>query len=182
MKKLLGAAVALTLTALVAPASADTIATFTLDHVTFNDGGNATGGFTLDLTTSTLSNVDITTSTDGEFGTTYTDGSFTNNPGSTNFFSGFFLGGDDLEITLGTALTASNLASTHSFAIANGSEAIYFLPLCGLNACETRTITGGSLDTGVSTTPLPAALPMFAGGLGMVGFLARRKKRKSTAA
>jgi hypothetical protein len=30
----------------------------------------------------------------------------------------------------------------------------------------------------VSATPLPAALPLFAGGLGMVGFLARRRKRK----
>jgi hypothetical protein len=30
----------------------------------------------------------------------------------------------------------------------------------------------------LATTPLPAALPLFAGGLGMVGFLARRKKRR----
>ena len=36
--------------------------------------------------------------------------------------------------------------------------------------------------TAVSATPLPAALPMFAGGLGMVGFLARRKKQKALAA
>jgi hypothetical protein len=30
-----------------------------------------------------------------------------------------------------------------------------------------------------ATTPLPAALPMFAGGLGLVGYLARRRKRSS---
>jgi hypothetical protein len=29
-----------------------------------------------------------------------------------------------------------------------------------------------------SATPLPAAFPMFAGGLGLIGLLARRKKRK----
>jgi hypothetical protein len=29
-------------------------------------------------------------------------------------------------------------------------------------------------------TPIPAALPLFVGGLGTLGFLARRKKRKST--
>jgi hypothetical protein len=29
-----------------------------------------------------------------------------------------------------------------------------------------------------SATPLPAALPLFAGGLGMIGFLSHRKKRK----
>jgi hypothetical protein len=31
----------------------------------------------------------------------------------------------------------------------------------------------------VSQTPLPAALPLFAGGLGMVGLLARRRKRQA---
>jgi hypothetical protein len=31
----------------------------------------------------------------------------------------------------------------------------------------------------LAATPLPAALPLFAGGLGMVGFLARRKKRNA---
>jgi hypothetical protein len=31
----------------------------------------------------------------------------------------------------------------------------------------------------VATTPLPAALPMFSAGLGLVGWLARRKKRKT---
>ena len=30
-----------------------------------------------------------------------------------------------------------------------------------------------------ATTPLPAALPMFAGGLGLVGYLARRRQRSS---
>jgi hypothetical protein len=30
----------------------------------------------------------------------------------------------------------------------------------------------------VSSTPLPAALPLFAGGLGMIGLIGRRKKRK----
>ncbi len=33
-----------------------------------------------------------------------------------------------------------------------------------------------------STTPIPAALPLFAGGLGMIGLLARRKRQKKTLA
>ena len=32
-----------------------------------------------------------------------------------------------------------------------------------------------------TVTPLPAALPLFAGGLGMVGFLSQRKKRRAQA-
>ena len=34
--------------------------------------------------------------------------------------------------------------------------------------------------SGISSTPLPAALPMFAGGLAFVGLLARRRKRRAT--
>ena len=33
-----------------------------------------------------------------------------------------------------------------------------------------------------NATPLPAALPLFAGGLGVIGLLARRRKRKNVAA
>jgi hypothetical protein len=32
----------------------------------------------------------------------------------------------------------------------------------------------------LATTPLPAALPLFAGGLGLMGWLSRRRKRSST--
>jgi hypothetical protein len=39
-----------------------------------------------------------------------------------------------------------------------------------------------SCDPPLSSTPLPAALPLFAGGLGFIGFLARRRKRKAAAA
>jgi hypothetical protein len=81
MKTRLGIAVAIAALGFAAPASVDTVANFTLDNVTFNDtagpggAGTATGSFTLDLNTSALSNIDITTSMDGLFGATYTGGS-----------------------------------------------------------------------------------------------------------
>jgi len=34
----------------------------------------------------------------------------------------------------------------------------------------------------VAATPLPATLPLFAGGLGAMGLLGRRRKRKNAAA
>jgi hypothetical protein len=35
--------------------------------------------------------------------------------------------------------------------------------------------------TGISSTPLPAALPLFAGGLGFVGYLGRKKRKAGQA-
>jgi hypothetical protein len=167
----------------VAPASADTIANFTLDDVTFNDGGTATGTFTLDLDTSSLSNVDITTSGDKLLGTTYLQGSFSNGPGTFEFAAGFPpVFGDGFEIILSDTLTSTNLASSASFTIASGTDLVFIEPDCGPIPCAGRSITGGSLDEVPAATPLPAALPLFAGGLGMVGFLARRKKRNALAA
>ena len=49
-----------------------------------------------------------------------------------------------------------------------------FTGACGGAGCDPVVDAG---DFSVSQTPLPGALPLFAGGLGMVGFLARRKKR-----
>jgi hypothetical protein len=41
-------------------------------------------------------------------------------------------------------------------------------------------MSGSPQDLGfIAATPLPATLPLFTGGLGMVGFLARRKKRNA---
>jgi len=47
--------------------------------------------------------------------------------------------------------------------------------ICAVGQC---TPSGGE----VGTVPLPAALPLFAGGLGLMGWLARRKKRMVAAA
>jgi hypothetical protein len=44
------------------------------------------------------------------------------------------------------------------------------------NDTSTLLITA---DFAPTATPLPAALPLFAGGLGMIGLLGRRKKRKT---
>ena len=40
----------------------------------------------------------------------------------------------------------------------------------------------GDSSSEVGATPFPAALPMFGAGLGLVGFLARRRKRKNASA
>jgi hypothetical protein len=71
---------------------------------------------------------------------------------------------------------------TATFTAASASGDLMFL----------AAANGGDLDTGLdlvtvsaaapSATPLPAALPLFASGLGVMGWLARRRKRKAQAA
>ncbi len=55
----------------------------------------------------------------------------------------------------------------------------YGCPPGGTDFFDTRYFTGGYA---VAATPLPAALPLFAGGLGAVGLLGWRRKRKNGAA
>ena len=193
MKTRFGLVVAIAVLGFAVPASADTVANFTLDGVTFDDGGTATGGFTLDLTTGALSNISITTSADGIFGVTYTGGSgpfgstgFTNSPASFEFAYFDVLYQSNLVIDLASALTPSDLMSPNTFSISSGSEAAFFFECTGpFFYCASRTITSGSLDEAPATTPLPAALPLFAGGLGALALFGKRRKRnvlKSVAA
>jgi hypothetical protein len=190
MKTRLGLVIAVAVLGFAVPASADTVSNFTLDGVTFSDGGTATGGFTLDLTTGALSNINITTSTDNLFGATYTGGNglfgstgFTNSPASFSFADFELIYEADLVINLGSALTPSNLASPNTFSIASGSEGVFFIACPEPTFfCGSRTITSGSLDETPATTPLPAALPLFAGGLGALGLLGWRRKKTATLA
>jgi hypothetical protein len=115
-------------------------------------------------------------------------------PGGTN---------DVLTITLASPVTAFGLdfasgQNPSSFSLSNGfdsssiaSSTDYsspgFVGFISSDPFNTITLSVVSPEgwaiqdavTAVATTPLPAALPMFAGGLGLVGFLARRKKREA---
>jgi hypothetical protein len=62
-----------------------------------------------------------------------------------------------------------------------------YLGSCGAGQdCSAGTSTDPDYAVGFSailtTTPLPATLPLFAGGLGAMGLLGRRRKRKNAAA
>jgi hypothetical protein len=43
---------------------------------------------------------------------------------------------------------------------------------------HTSVVPGGEIRGFLAATPVPAALPLFAGGLALMGFIARRRKRK----
>jgi hypothetical protein len=51
----------------------------------------------------------------------------------------------------------------------------------GYDPAFTRYFTGGSASASTAATPLPAALPLFATGLGAIGLFGWRRKRKAKA-
>jgi hypothetical protein len=71
----------------------------------------------------------------------------------------------------------------------SGSSAVLFLDLyTGTWQIHSSNDNGATVDQGdllvtgptlATSTPLPGALSVFSGGLGLVGFLLRRKKRKA---
>jgi hypothetical protein len=112
---------------------------------------------------------------------------------------------NSLTITLPTSVTAFGLnfgsfdGSTVSFLLSNGFSTtigtsstfgtLQFAGFLSNQAFNTITLSLPSLEgwivssviTATATTPLPAALPLFATGLGLAGFVARRRKRQAQA-
>jgi len=72
-----------------------------------------------------------------------------------------------------------------AFVTANGAEAVLF---AGMEADQTylnihTTLhPSGEIRAFLAETPLPAALPLFASGIGALGLLGWRRKRKAQAA
>ena len=88
----------------------------------------------------------------------------------------------------GTVITGADIAAAYNAdgfgTLSNGADDV-FVEITGLTAFSTATFTDdnkASFEFGLgipTATPLPAALPLFAGGLGVMGLLGRRRKRKA---
>ena len=82
--------------------------------------------------------------------------------------------------------------NSNSFPTDLGAETCNDAPACALDSTEILPIGGINPDEGsnysdpgtwtVTTTPLPAALPLFATGLGALGLFGWRRKPKTAAA
>ena len=68
---------------------------------------------------------------------------------------------------------------TNAFSLLQDTFTFAWTMTCGNDVIlETVTLPGGG--GGQNTVPIPAALPLFASGLGLVGWLARGRKRKNS--
>jgi hypothetical protein len=93
---------------------------------------------------------------------------------------------DDGDLSSGDS-AGSDSADVYALHFGSGAHSNFIdivLVFSGATTLTDVTLSGLSnfRSFDITATPLPAALPLFAGGLGMVGFLAGRRKRKNAAA
>jgi len=163
-------------------AFSDVITTFDLENVCFScPQTTATGSFTFDSTSDEILSAAIQTSAgNGYPSENYTSGIFLHDtsPGYpiwptaqyafwfTNGQSELILYTDTLSLTSPDALLPYGYGGGYTY----GNEIL-------LNLSGSRGLNEGQIDP----TPLPAALPLFAGGLGAMGLLGWRRKRRAQA-
>jgi hypothetical protein len=90
----------------------------------------------------------------------------------------FFIGDGRTSASTLQSFTVPSLATLLYLGFGDGGG-FSGTPCCYSDNRGFLTVT---VDINVATTPIPAALPLFASGLGVMGFLARRRKRKNAAA
>jgi hypothetical protein len=161
--------------------------TWTLQGVTFSDGGTASGSFQYDAATQTYSNINITTTT----GTVRT--------GATYHFFSSGLGPVPpasyvLVVTIGSGdptgtpvlflpFSAPGLTNSGGTVTLNvGQEASCANAGCNGPATPQRFTTAGSVvgsQTPPPATPAPTTSLLMLSGMAMIGFMAWRKQRKA---
>lgn len=157
---------------LVGPANAATI-TWSVSLL-MNDNGTGSGSFTIDTSTLVVSSVDITT-TPGETSWTYT----------THYISPLPV---DLYTSTHISFTIPAISAHIELLLGSGSL-FSAAPSIDVYALESHSnILQGGFDLrdahgtiSAPVVPLPGALPLFATGLGALGLLGWRRKRKQVA-
>ena len=170
-----------------------------LDNVQFDSGATASGSFDFDTTTYAVSNVNISTTADvyipaNNYNTgIYIDASHSAPyyiqlgpfPGNSSFVFTGTLSGAAFPVRLYLSFPSSELPLSSNTITLDGT---YSLIDWQSDADNTYDPTNGDHNGGeylvsgeIDATPLPATLPLFVSGLGVIGLLTWRRKRKAAA-
>jgi len=177
-------AVVLALFGMAPIASADGV-TWTLHDMAFSDGGTASGSFTYDATTNTLTNINITTTAGTAFGGaiyTAVDPSFTPLPNDIGFVVTLlpdFTGSSALELefyTSNTFATPQNLTNVPGTVYTALNEFECTNPACtSVGIIDLRGTIGDGTITGVAAAREPSSILMLGAGLLALLVLPTRK-------
>jgi hypothetical protein len=98
-------------------------------------------------------------------------------------FRALFTGNVNGDVNVTGDVGTTSVGST-STTVSNGAQELLVTSTTPLTSLVLTSVAGFSqlknfdLSGLTATTPLPATLPLFAGGLGLVGYLTRRRKRR----
>ena len=111
-------------------------------------------------------------------GSVYSGGDVTTVPTTGTNFGEFknFLGGDTIDLTLGNTVTTNVMG----LFLPPASSLVGSASFTGLITTEEDDLLANVAGT-ATPTPLPTALPLFATGLGGLGLLGWRRRRKAQA-
>jgi hypothetical protein len=155
--------------------------TFTFDNVTFDTDGMITGSFAFDGTNVTNATVTVSSVTNPAFDGSYNAGSFFIKGvlGVFNFDNGVI----DTLLTVVTPVSFSTSNPLSGSVSTDTPPQTSFADVSGSLVPSTPLQTSFADVSGslVPSTPLPAALPLFATGIGGLGLLGWRRKRKAQA-
>lgn len=166
-----------------ASAQAATV-TWTLSDVTFSGGGTASGSFNYDADTNLYSNFSVSTTAtplnpgDGEPKLTW---------GTATSCASYFSASSASELQCQNDSTEFSLTLAFASDLTNAGGSILLQPASGRfgskerrglptqNEVDSRSILTGSVMAS-AVVPVPAAVWLFGSGLGLLGFVSRKKR------
>lgn len=145
--------------------------TWTLDNVTFTDGGTATGSFTIDAAAKTWSAFDIVTAGPALSGFNY------NPTNSGLYFNGF--GPNSFTIMPGDGHRYITFSFLEALNETGNTRVILTDSSWECMNCSPWRYMSGSVTSLAADVPEPGTVAMFLPALGLVGWMSRRRKKQA---
>jgi hypothetical protein len=149
--------------------------------------GLAVAGLSASARASTMETYDITLTQ--TYGTLITGSDFTITVPASGYLLdtpsvSFKIGSATYTSTLDVAFNGPTITSIYGFSSTENGDTLSSIGLTSFQlygAGISSTIGGNvSMQLAPAVTPLPAALPLFAGGLGVIGLILRRRKKSTS--